>query len=197
MTSLVSLILQPSITQWSQRSGALEDLLGIYGSAMDQTRAKQWLRAFAEADFSGLPPVITLSAERMPGLWGGYSREKNRIYISSDCPPEHLAAVLLEEVGHFLDRELCVCETTGEEGARFAAVVLGEQPSAEQLASWAADEGFSWVLDQGGPVLVEGAKKKSGGGGKKNSGGSNSDGGGKKKKSNNSKSGGSSEKRKK
>ena len=99
MTSLVSLILQPSITQWSQRTGALEDLLGIYGSAMDQTRAKQWLRAFAEADFSGLPPVIILSAERMPELWGGYSREKNRIYISSDCPPEHLAAVLLEEVG--------------------------------------------------------------------------------------------------
>ncbi|MCX6972879.1 MAG: calcium-binding protein [Verrucomicrobia bacterium] len=177
MTSSVSLILQPIITPWSQRARALEDLLGIFGSAMNHSRARKWLRAFANADFSELPPVVTLSAERMPGLWGGYSREKNRIYLSTDCPPEHLAEVLLEEIGHFLDRELCDSETPGEEGARFAALVLGEVPSFEQLAVWAADEGLGWVRDESGVVLVEGAKKKSGGGGKKKNSAKNKSGG--------------------
>ena len=150
MTLPVSLILQPSITPWSRRAEAFEDLLGIFGSAMDHSRARKWLRAFAKADFSELPPVITLSAEHMPGLWGGYSREKNRIYLSADCPPKYLAEVLIEEVGHFLDRELCASETLGEEGARFAALVLCRIPSAEQLAAWASDEGLGWVSDESG-----------------------------------------------
>ena len=164
MTLPVSLILQPSITPWSLRAEAFEDLLGIYGSKMDQSRAIKWLQSFAEGDFSGLPPVITLSAERMPGLWGGYSREKNRIYLSAECPPERVAEVLLEEVGHFLDREFCAEETPGEEGARFAAMVLGITPTATQISAWQAEEGWGVVYDEhNAPVLVEGAKKQKSG----------------------------------
>jgi hypothetical protein len=44
------------------------------------------------------------------------------------CPHENLPAVLIEEIGHFLDQELCSEETPGEEGARF--VVRGN-PAAE------------------------------------------------------------------
>ena len=188
------------LREWSRRDSSFQDLLDIFGSAMDQASAKRWLQAFSKGEFSGLPPVVTLSAERMPDLWGGYSREKNRIYLSVDCPPELVDAVLLEEIGHFLDHELCAEETPGEEGARFASIVLGKTPSVGELASWSGDEGWAVVYDGSGPVLVEGAKKKksakkSGSGGKRGKRGkkNKSGGSGKSKKKNKSKSWGSSE----
>ena len=162
-----------SLQKWSLQPQAINELIALFGPGVDKKLALSWLRAFTDGDFSGLPPVITLPSECMPGLWGGYSREKNRIYLSVDCPPELVDAVLIEEVGHFLDRELCAHETPGEEGARFAALVLGFQPTAAELQNWQTDEGWSWVFEESKPVLVEGAKKgkkkssSNGGGGKK------------------------------
>ncbi|MCX6975461.1 MAG: calcium-binding protein, partial [Verrucomicrobia bacterium] len=138
---------------------------------MNRASASNWLHAFASGDFSGLPPIMVLPPDRMPGLWGGYSREKNRIYLSSECPKEAIPAVILEEVGHFLDSELCPSETLGEEGAIFASIVLRHQPAGSELEAWRTDEGWAWITDNNGPVLVEGArqknKNKSGGGGSK------------------------------
>jgi Ca2+-binding RTX toxin-like protein len=196
MNSPASFEIKQILTQWSRRAESLGDLKSIFGPQMNLARSRRWIRAFEAGDLSGLPPVLTLPADRMPGLWGGYSREKNRIYLSADCPPEKVVEVFLEEVGHFLDRELCAEETPGEEGAHFAAVVLGRAPSANQFASWAVDEGFGWVMDRSGPVLVEGAKKNKSGGGKGSKNKNKADGGSQqtKKKSNRSKVGGGSRK---
>ncbi len=184
----VSLILLPFLSAWSRRAGAMEDLRCIFGSAMDSERAAQWLHKFQQGDFAELPPVVTLEAERMPGLWGGYSREKNRIYLSAECPPERVAEVLLEEVGHFLDRALCAEETPGEEGACFAALVLGIAPTAAQRAAWRSEEGWGVVYDERNEsVLVEGAKKKKSGRKKTKADGGSSK---KKTKSNRKKAGG-------
>jgi Ca2+-binding RTX toxin-like protein len=101
----------------------------------------------------------------MPGLWGGYSRDTREIYLSADCPQELLSAVLIEEIGHFLDQELCSEETPGEEGARFAAAVLGLP-----LDAASSDDSLAPLFLQGSELHVEAARKSRGSSKAKSSG---------------------------
>jgi Ca2+-binding RTX toxin-like protein len=142
---------------WASSPTAEADLEGIYGPRLDWATAFKHIVAFQRADFSLLPAIRTLPAIDMPGLWGGYSRETREIYISSDCPHENLSAVLIEEIGHFLDQEICSEETPGEEGARFAAAVLGLR-----LDDASSDDSLAPLFFQGRGLLVEAARKKRG-----------------------------------
>jgi Ca2+-binding RTX toxin-like protein len=156
------------LSLWASNSSAEADLESIFGPRLDWPSAFKHLDAFRRADFSLLPPVRTLPATNMPGLWGGYSRETREIFLSADCPEESLSAVLIEEVGHFLDQELCLEETPGEEGALFAATVLGLPITDSQRKSFSSDNDLLEISCNGQALLVEGAKssggKKSGSG---------------------------------
>jgi len=142
------------LTSWSYRPSVEADLEGIFGNHLNWASAFKHIAAFRRADFSLLPIVRTLPATDMPGLWGGYSRDTREIYLSADCPLEILSSVLIEEIGHFLDQELCVEETPGEEGARFASVVIGgDLPFAVD------DEPLAEVRFNGALYVVEAASR--------------------------------------
>ena len=167
------------LSLWASNSSAEADLETIFGPRLNWPSAFKHLDAFRRADFSLLPPVRTLPAADMPGLWGGYSRDTREIYISSDCPQALLPSVLVEEIGHFLDQELCSEETPGEEGARFAAAVLGLP-----LDAASQDDALAPLSVQGRTLLVEAARKIRGSGksktkkrGSSKSGGSQKNGG--------------------
>jgi Ca2+-binding RTX toxin-like protein len=174
------------LIRWASKPSAEADLEGIYGPRLDWATAFKHIAAFRRADFSFLPAIHTLPAADMPGLWGGYSRDTREVYLSADCPQELLSAVLIEEIGHFLDQELCAEETPGEEGARFAAAVL-DLP----LDDASSDDSLAPLFFQGRGLLVEAARKKRGSSksgqfssrsgrkkrGSSNGGGSNSGGG--------------------
>ena len=145
------------LSLWASNSSAEADLEAIFGPRLNWPSAFKHLDAFRRADFSLLPPVRTLPATDMPGLWGGYSRDTREIYISADCPQALLPSVLVEEIGHFLDQELCSEETPGEEGARFAAAVLGLP-----LDTASQDDALAPLFLQGRELLVEAARKSRG-----------------------------------
>lgn len=157
-------LLQP-LSLWASKSSAEADLESIFGSHMDWASAFKHIAAFRRVDFSLLPVIRTLPATDMPGLWGGYSRDTREIYLSADCPQELLSAVLIEEIGHFLDQELCSEETPGEEGARFAAAVLGLP-----LDAASSDDSLAPLFLQGRELLVEAARKLRGSSKAKSSG---------------------------
>lgn len=157
--------LQP-LSLWATKPSAEADLESIFGRHLNWASAFKHLAAFRRADFSLLPPVRILSATDMPGLWGGYSRETREIYLSADCLPDILPAVLIEEVGHFLDQELCIEETPGEEGALFASAVLGHP-----MDHAAIDDTPVTLSFQGRPLLVEAARKSRGSSGRGGSSG--------------------------
>lgn len=153
-------LLQP-LVGWARRFRAEQDLATLFGPAHDKAAAARHLEAFSRADFSLLPPVTVLPAADMPGLWGGYSRALRRIFLSDACPPDALTPVLVEEIGHFLDQELCAEETPGEEGARFAAMVLGFD-----LAEADENDRPAKIHFMGASHLVEAARRKRGKNGK-------------------------------
>jgi Ca2+-binding RTX toxin-like protein len=174
------------LVRWASSPSAEADLELIYGRHLHWPSAFRHLAAFRQADFSLLPPIRILPSTDMPGLWGGYSRDTREIYLSADCPAELLSAVLIEEIGHFLDQELCSEETPGEEGALFAAVVLGLP-----LCDASSDDSLALISLQDRQLLVEAARKSRGSSkarsssksgrkkrGSSNGGGSNSVGGG-------------------
>ena len=157
-------LLQP-LSLWASKSSAEADLESIFGSHMDWASAFKHIAAFRRVDFSLLPVIRTLPATDMPGLWGGYSRDTREIYLSADCPQELLSAVLIEEIGHFLDQELCSEETPGEEGALFASAVLGLP-----LDAASSDDSLAPLFLQGRELLVEAARKLRGSSKAKSSG---------------------------
>lgn len=162
--SALNKILLP-LASWAFRPSAEADLESIFGPRLNWAAAFKQLAAFRQADFSLIPPVRILSSSDMPGLWGGYSRDTREIYLSADCPQELLSAVLIEEIGHFLDQELCSEETPGEEGARFAAAVLGLP-----LDAASSDDSLAPLFLQGRELLVEAARKLRGSSKAKSSG---------------------------
>ena len=147
------------LVRWASRPSAEADLESIFGHRLNWATAFKHIAAFRRADFSCLPSARLLPANDMPGLLGGYSRDTREIYISADCPQELLSAVLIEEIGHFLDQELCSEETPGEEGARFAALVLGLP-----LEAASSDDSLAPISFQGRQILVEAARKARGSG---------------------------------
>ena len=148
--------LQP-LQVWAIRPQAERDLEHVFGTNINWALAFKLLSAFRDGDYSSLPPVSILPPCSMPGLWGGYSRDARAIYISADCPNEMLSAVLIEEIGHFLDQELCTEETPGEEGALFAALVIGLP-----LETASSDDSLASVFLEGRHILVEAARKSRG-----------------------------------
>ena len=156
------------LVAWASQPSAEADLERVFGLHLNWISAFRHLDFFRRADFSLLPRIHTLPSSDMPGLWGGYSRDTREIYLSADCPEDSLPAVLIEEIGHFLDQELCAEETPGEEGLRFASAVLALSPTSE----W-DDDALAPIFFDDRELLVEAARKVRGSrrsGGKKRGG---------------------------
>jgi Ca2+-binding RTX toxin-like protein len=154
----ICVVHQP-LQNWALSLDCEVDLEQIFGAKIDWASAYKHLDAFRKGDFSLLPPVVTLPPEDMPELWGGYSRELGQIFISSDCPPHLQTEILLEEIGHFLDQELCTEETPGDEGVLFANLVLQRAPEPNELKEWASEKNLHLVIFQKSGYLVEAATK--------------------------------------
>jgi Lectin C-type domain/RTX calcium-binding nonapeptide repeat (4 copies) len=95
----------------------------------------QW----SAGDFSGLPPIVLLSATDISGAMGAYAISTGTIYLSADwlaaASKEQVFAVLTEELGHHLDGLLNVVDTVGDEGQLFADLLKGEKLSNEQVSA--------------------------------------------------------------
>ena len=80
-------------------------------------------------NFEGLPPIEVLPAASMPGAAGAYAISTGTIYLNAEwlqrASRAQALAVLNEELGHHLDGLLNPSDTPGDEGALFAALLLG------------------------------------------------------------------------
>ncbi|MFM7578726.1 MAG: hypothetical protein ACKO5Q_17560, partial [Microcystaceae cyanobacterium] len=74
----------------------------------------------------------------LQGALGAFSAQTNTIYLSdsllSPSQSNQLTAVLLEEIGHYLDSRLNKVDTKGDEGELFSAIVRKIDLSPTELA---------------------------------------------------------------
>ena len=104
-----------------------------FGNLIDTERAERLRQKWMTSDFEALPAIEIRSAAEINGANSAFSKPTNAIYLSQEFITQNLqnrqaiTNVLLEEIGHFVDAQINVTDTFGDEGEVFAAVVQGVQ----------------------------------------------------------------------
>jgi hypothetical protein len=108
-----------------------------FGTQYDHTVAVTLRTQWLSGDFSQLPQVEILDNSTLGNANGAYATSTNKIYLSANfiatSTPESISAVLLEEIGHFIDAQINQIDTPGDEGEKFSALVRGQNLTTQEL----------------------------------------------------------------
>ena len=115
----------------------------------------QWL----SSDFSQLPQIEILDNSTLGNANGAYATSTNRIYLSANfiatSTPEAISAVLLEEIGHFIDAQINQIDTPGDEGEKFSALVRGQNLTTQELDRINTENDSANITVDGKIITVE------------------------------------------
>ncbi|MFM6478152.1 MAG: beta strand repeat-containing protein, partial [Microcystis panniformis] len=143
---------------FAQSDGFWANLETAFGTSYDVVKATQLRQQWQSRDFSQLPP-ITVQNLGNSGIFGAYSSSINKIYISQALidsgDATTLSAVLLEEIGHFIDAQINSSDTPGDEGQLFSALVRGEVLTEEQIAAIREENDAATITVDGQAISVE------------------------------------------
>ena len=143
---------------FAQSDDFYANLATAFGASYDVVKATQLRQQWQSRDFSQLPP-ITVKNLGNSGIFGAYSSSTNRIYISQALidsgDATTLSAVLLEEIGHFIDAQINSSDTPGDEGQLFSALVRGEVLTEEQIAAIREENDAATITVDGQAISVE------------------------------------------
>ncbi len=115
----------------------------------------QWL----SSDFSQLPQIEILDNSTLGNANGAYATSTNRIYLSANfiatSTLEAISAVLLEEIGHFIDAQINQIDTPGDEGEKFSALVRGQNLTTQELDRINTENDWANITVEGKVIAVE------------------------------------------
>ncbi|MFN5857313.1 MAG: hypothetical protein ACK456_15715, partial [Pseudanabaenaceae cyanobacterium] len=130
-----------------------------FGSSYDSILATTLQQQWQTGDFSTLPPIEILSSSVLGIAQGAYSQSTNRIYLFDQflatASETEIVAVLLEEIGHYLDAQLNTIDTPGDEGELFSLLVRGIIPSANELNRLQRENDQAIITLDGQSVSIE------------------------------------------
>ena len=110
-------------------------------------------------DFSQLPQIEILDSSILGGANGAYATSTNKIYLSANyvatATPENLVSTLLEEIGHFVDAQINLTDSAGDEGAIFAELVQGYSLNDATLQALKAEDDHRNITVNGQVIQVE------------------------------------------
>ncbi|GBE75973.1 hypothetical protein myaer87_32000 [Microcystis aeruginosa NIES-87] len=153
---LMGLGLEAILAQFAKSETYYQRLTAIFGNQYDTSKAETLRIQWQRGDFSNLPAILVLPVDRLPGARGAYSIATDTIYIADrQTSFEGLVNLLLEEIGHAIDRSLNLIDTKGDEGAIFAAFVLGQELSPEILNRWREEDDRAMIVVDGRDLVVE------------------------------------------
>jgi peptidoglycan/xylan/chitin deacetylase (PgdA/CDA1 family) len=123
------------LSLFAQSPTFLERMRTTFGNSWEVGKAGALVSELA----AGHLPKIKVVAD-LGGASGAYAADNNTIYLSqrfllaNQNQPQAIADVLLEEIGHSIDKRLNVTDTSGDEGELFAALVNNRTLSPGELA---------------------------------------------------------------
>jgi subtilisin family serine protease len=126
-----------------------------YNIAVAQSLRSQW----QSGNFSQLPTIEVIDDQILGNARGAYASSTNVIYLSDQfvetASYQQLEAVILEEIGHFVDAQVNSTDTAGDEGELFSALVRGVDLSAAELSQIKAEDDHAAIVVDGETVAVE------------------------------------------
>lgn len=132
-----------------------------FGDLFNQVSLENFRQQWQSRDFDSLPTIEIRSAAELNGANGAYSAATNRIYLSQEyitqntSNPQVITDVLLEEVGHFVDSQINVSDSPGDEGAIFANLVQGVELDEQELQALKAEDDTSEIILDGQIISIE------------------------------------------
>jgi len=155
----------PTVYQDLQRLAAApnlnEKLKLSFGSDYNVQAAQTILDKWLIGDFSTIPAIELVERGDIAGANGAFAAATNKIYLSKDIltgEATNIVAVediILEEIGHSIDAQVNAVDAPGDEGAIFAATVLGKVLSSEELSVLKAEDDSAVVIMGGKPIVIE------------------------------------------
>ncbi|MEM9274202.1 MAG: hypothetical protein AAGA80_14740, partial [Cyanobacteria bacterium P01_F01_bin.143] len=112
------------------------------------------INAEAEIEF-------TVISQGKLGANGGFASESNTVYLAQEFLEQNAAnsevvvKLLLEEIGHYFDSQFNEEDSPGDEGAIFAAFVLGEELDDSRLERLKAEDDSAVVTVDGETFAIE------------------------------------------
>jgi Peptidase family M23 len=132
-----------------------------FGDTWDQAKFQELVQKVVGGDYSELPDVQVMPAVMADSANAAFDKLNNTIYVSSKFLAENsenqdkIAAVLVEELGHFIDSKINKSDAAGDEGAIFSALIQGEKLALSDIADLKAEDDTKVFSLGGQDVLVE------------------------------------------
>ncbi|GAB4539135.1 MAG: hypothetical protein Tsb0014_29290 [Pleurocapsa sp.] len=136
---------------------------GIFFAAFDDIYDIQDTEAirldWLARDFSATAPIEIRSSEELNGSNGAFASQTNRIYLATNflaqANQEDITSVLIEEIGHWVDNEINLSDTPGDEGEYFASTILGHNLSELEWNRIKAEDDSGIVILDNYSVEIE------------------------------------------
>ncbi len=130
-----------------------------FGSSYDSAKAATFQYQWQNHNFSQFPQIEIVSSDVLGTANGAYAISTNKIYLSdtfiSSANQQSLEAVILEELGHFVDAKVNNTDTPGDEGQLFSALVRGVNLSAAELSRIKTEDDHAVVIIDGQATAIE------------------------------------------
>ena len=131
----------------------------IFGTGYNIAVASSLRSQWQSGNFSQLPTIEVIDDQILGNARGAYGSSTNVIYLAASlvetASPQQLEAVILEEIGHFVDAQVNATDTAGDEGELFSAIVRGINVSAAELVRIKGENDQAAILVNGLAVAVE------------------------------------------
>ena len=126
-----------------------------YNIAVAQSLRSQW----QSGNFSQLPTIEVIDDQILGKARGAYGSSTNIIYLSDQfvatASQSDVEAVVLEEIGHFVDAQVNQTDTTGDEGELFSEIVRGVSVSGAELVRMKGENDQAEIVVNGQSIAVE------------------------------------------
>jgi microcystin-dependent protein len=153
-------VVQNQLAQFATQDDFATVITTAFGDQFDLGVLQDLRQQLLAGDFRVIPQIEVLTNGELGGASGAYAAELDRIFLSSDflatASDQSIAAVLLEEVGHRIDRLLNGnVDSAGDEGEIFSLLVNGANLSPERLAEMQAEDDHGVISIAGTLTSVE------------------------------------------
>lgn len=148
------------LTDFAANPEYLSKMRLAFGNSLADDAALNLGEAWQSSDFSIIGSIQFLSSQQLNGANGAYAAATDTIYLSQEFVvdrkdnPEAIVSLLLEEIGHRIDRSLNE-DSAGDEGAIFSALVRGTILSEIELQQLKSEDDTATIILNGQALQIE------------------------------------------
>ncbi|NES85670.1 MAG: hypothetical protein F6K10_32085 [Moorea sp. SIO2B7] len=137
-----------------------DEITGIaFEENYDQEIVESLRQDFAKGDLSNLSEVKIIDSDILGDANGAYAAQFDTIFLSDDFVRSHsiqdIADVLLEEIGHGIDKRINNIDAAGDEGDIYSRLVQGESIYSADLALLKQEDDSGSILWNGQEIFIE------------------------------------------